>query len=215
MQNEFMTRTKAIEMLGALARAQKEETHRRLVDAAAEVFETQGYIAPSIDDIARQAGVSRQTFYRHFDGKLAIATEYFLVRRANSLPYWRLIDEVAARDPVAVEAWLGVLFDSFHEQRHVLRAIIEMSMIEPSFKTQVRDLVSEVIETLARRIPAFAGTGGKSRMARERWTDAWLLIEQVMEQLNGLAMGIIPVEREFLLPALARQFVHFVEQQRG
>src|ERR1700733_8411612 len=59
--------------LNEFARQQKEDSRRRLVEAAERVFDRAGYIATSVDDIAQEAGVSRQTFYRHYDGKLAIA----------------------------------------------------------------------------------------------------------------------------------------------
>ncbi|GAA4803928.1 TetR/AcrR family transcriptional regulator [Nocardioides caeni] len=41
----------------------------RLVDAAFELFEQQGYDATTIDDIAARADTSRSTFFRHFRGK--------------------------------------------------------------------------------------------------------------------------------------------------
>jgi AcrR family transcriptional regulator len=63
--------------LSEFTRTRKEASRRRLLEAARRVFNRYGYLAPSVDDIAQEAGVSRQTFYRHFDGKLAIAMEYF------------------------------------------------------------------------------------------------------------------------------------------
>lgn len=41
----------------------------RLVAAAFELFERQGYDATTIDDIAGRADTSRSTFFRHFRGK--------------------------------------------------------------------------------------------------------------------------------------------------
>jgi len=207
-----MVESKAVAALGAFARAQKEETRRRLMEAAAIVFEREGYMAPSVDDIAQQAGVSRQTFYRHFDSKLGIAMAYFGDRREMTLPYWHEIDAADARDPEAVLRWLDSMYESFRAQRNVLRTFSEIGMIEPSFLIQVREFVSDIIGSLAARIPAFAGTQGSSRAARERWTEAWLLIHEIMEHLSSLAVDFAMVERDLLLPALARRFVDFVER---
>lgn len=47
-------------------------THRgRLLTAMAEALTEQGYAAVTIADIVRLAGVSRRTFYEHFEGKQA------------------------------------------------------------------------------------------------------------------------------------------------
>jgi AcrR family transcriptional regulator len=44
-------------------------TRDRLVAAAFELFESQGYDATTVDDIATRAGTGRSTFFRHFRGK--------------------------------------------------------------------------------------------------------------------------------------------------
>ena len=207
-----MVESKAVAALGAFARAQKEETRRRLMEAAALVFEREGYMAPSVDDIAQQAGVSRQTFYRHVDSKLGIAMAYFGDRREVSLPYWRQIDAAGARDLAAVLRWLDTMYESFRAQRNVLRTFAEIGMMEPAFLLHVREFVSDIIENLAARIPAFAGTQGNTREARARWAEAWLLIHEIMEHLSSLAVDFAMVERDLLLPALARRFVDFVER---
>jgi AcrR family transcriptional regulator len=49
--------------------AQREATRRRLYDCALEEFRRTGFQAARIDDIARQAAVSRAAFYFHFAAK--------------------------------------------------------------------------------------------------------------------------------------------------
>ncbi|MFC5834794.1 TetR/AcrR family transcriptional regulator [Nonomuraea insulae] len=49
--------------------AGKTERWRRLRQAALTLFEQRGFAAVSIDDIAEAAGVSRRTFFNHFDTK--------------------------------------------------------------------------------------------------------------------------------------------------
>lgn len=48
---------------------QREATHRRVYEAALEVFRDEGMDAAKIEDIVRRAGVSRGTFYFHFPRK--------------------------------------------------------------------------------------------------------------------------------------------------
>lgn len=56
----------------------QEEARRRrrtVLRAATELFETQGYAATSIADIARRAGVSAETIYKGFRTKAALTKE--------------------------------------------------------------------------------------------------------------------------------------------
>jgi AcrR family transcriptional regulator len=47
-------------------------TEVRIVDAAFELFEKQGYDATSVDDIAERAGISRSTFFRTYGSKESV-----------------------------------------------------------------------------------------------------------------------------------------------
>lgn len=51
------------------ARERREATHGALLEAARGAFAGRGYGAVSPEDIAQLAGVSRATFYQHFDNK--------------------------------------------------------------------------------------------------------------------------------------------------
>lgn len=44
-------------------------TQRRLVEAAIQLFRDRGFRGTSVADVARRAGVSKPTFYYHFDSK--------------------------------------------------------------------------------------------------------------------------------------------------
>jgi AcrR family transcriptional regulator len=57
------------------------QNRERLLDAAAEVFLEDGYLA-SIDKIICRAGVVRQTLYNHFEGKDALFAE--VIRRVSN-----------------------------------------------------------------------------------------------------------------------------------
>lgn len=47
-------------------------TRQRLLAAAAEVFEQQGFHATTVDDVAHAAGYTKGAVYGHFDGKEAL-----------------------------------------------------------------------------------------------------------------------------------------------
>lgn len=50
-------------------------TRDHILDAALEAFAERGYVAVTIDDIVRRAGIGRATFYLHFDSKAAVLRE--------------------------------------------------------------------------------------------------------------------------------------------
>ena len=49
--------------------AQGEATRRQLLDVATRLFAEQGYDDTSIEQVLREAGVSRGSLYHHYDGK--------------------------------------------------------------------------------------------------------------------------------------------------
>jgi AcrR family transcriptional regulator len=57
---------------------QAENTRRRLADTALRLFAAMGYDQVVVDDICREAGVSKGTFYVHFASKDQVLVEEFL-----------------------------------------------------------------------------------------------------------------------------------------
>jgi AcrR family transcriptional regulator len=54
------------------SRLPRPERRRQLLDAALEVFVSQGYHAAAMDEIAERAGVSKPVLYQHFPSKLEL-----------------------------------------------------------------------------------------------------------------------------------------------
>ena len=50
-------------------RRSRDETHRRILDAAYGLFWRQGFLRVSMDDIAARAGITKRTLYQHFRSK--------------------------------------------------------------------------------------------------------------------------------------------------
>jgi len=65
----------------------KTESRDRLLDAALRVIRTKGYSATSVDDICREAGLSKGAFFHHFKSKedLAVAAAAYFAARADAL----------------------------------------------------------------------------------------------------------------------------------
>jgi len=46
-----------------------EETRSRIIESAIKLFSTRGFNAASVDDICKDAGISKGAFYHHFESK--------------------------------------------------------------------------------------------------------------------------------------------------
>jgi AcrR family transcriptional regulator len=67
----------------------RERARDRLLDAALQLFVERGYVAVRVEDIARAAGISRASFYKHFSEREEILAELFarlLGREPVTLP---------------------------------------------------------------------------------------------------------------------------------
>jgi AcrR family transcriptional regulator len=192
------------------APVQQTDARRRLLAGAEHVFREAGYLNASVDDIARAAGVSRQTFYRHFDGKLAIAIEYFKARRDEAMPLWSSLTEEIAMDPEAAKAWLLAFLAYQLNHQKDLRALFELGVFEPAFLIHANGLVPQILETLAGSLAAFAATRGEDPPARLLRAEAILLIYQIIDQSSMTAMGFSLMDQPLLAEALAQSLVGFV-----
>ncbi len=87
------------------------DTHRRLLEAAADLFYSAGVKATCIDNVVAKSGISKPTLYTHFRSKeelLAAVLEMKHIERMESLELW--IDEKATSQ----EDGLLVVFDWLH-----------------------------------------------------------------------------------------------------
>ena len=89
------------------------ETRERILSVAYQLFYREGFHAIGVDRIARDAEVSRQTLYNHFETKDNILLE--VVRRRDQR--WRLAfeQEIKKRGGVDPIAQLRSVFDVLHE----------------------------------------------------------------------------------------------------
>lgn len=106
----------------AFREQQREETRRRVYEAALEIFRRDGVAACRIDDIVRQAGVSRGSFYFHFPTKEDVLID--LMRDTE-----RRI--TAALDELPADAALSQVIDS------VIGSLVAIWEPDPSLLPEV------------------------------------------------------------------------------
>src|SRR5437764_10191454 len=116
--------------------AQKQLTRSRLVDATVEAFRLRGYAATTVEDIAAAAGVTRATFYLHFEGKLDIYREFgHSVRQEIDDIHDRLPAVAGGGRRPAIRQWLD---DSFLLWEH-LKEFATIQEQVAALHTEVRE----------------------------------------------------------------------------
>lgn len=195
--------------LADFQRRRKEDSRERLLAAATEMFCARGYFAVSVEDISSAAGVSRMTFYRHFNGKDAIAAEIFRRNSREALPRYLVIGERDYRDHNVVADWIRSLFEADAASRQLLQVFIQANAEATEFTASAQTIFSDLIAKLGKSIPAFALDPADPAQHR-RWLEAWLLLYEMLYQSNHAARGSGIATDPLIIDILADRFLAFV-----
>lgn len=133
-----------------------EHTRSLLLDAAEEVFAERGFIAATLDDIARAAGYTKGAIYKHFATKedlfLAVSDRYWRRYFDNFAEVIsaehvgsRELDEIAAR-------WRQLSRDRGAEHAALGHEFSLYLLRNPDARERVAEKRSEVVEALAKFI---------------------------------------------------------------
>lgn len=76
------------------------KTHQRIIECAYELFGRSAFHALGLEQIIGEAGVSKQTFYNHFESKDGLIRSVLRFRHDNeSQMFQRMLSEIGGRDP--------------------------------------------------------------------------------------------------------------------
>lgn len=111
----------------SLREAQKRMTRELLLREGLGLFESKGYAATTVDDIAAAAGTTRQTFYQHFASKAALMRELITAvdRLLIAQDDPRLSAVVESGDRDRIHAWIGTKIDQWPEIKPYITAAHE------------------------------------------------------------------------------------------
>jgi AcrR family transcriptional regulator len=152
---------------GRALRARGQRTVRRLLDAGAEVFATQGYHAASVDHIVRHARTSHGTFYLYFASK----EDLFRALAIDVAEEMRdLTDQLGPIEPTArglreLRAWVGRFVALGQRHGPVIRAWTEAEVGASEVGRLGTELLGEVATTLAARVRPSTGDGLDPRVS--------------------------------------------------
>ena len=132
--------------MATLREVQKQQTRQLLLDTGLALFESKGYAATTIDDIAAGAGTTRTTFYLHFASKAQLMGE--VVKTVDAIltsvddPPLSTVVELGKRD--LVRTWINRKFDQWEATRPYLHAVYQAAPMEPEVAKTLEDWFRDV-----------------------------------------------------------------------
>jgi len=133
---------------GEPQREQKEATRKKLLAAARATFERFSYSNSSVEMIADAAGVSRTTFYRHFDGKLPIAIALFDVMRPQLQGQWKELLQVKNPSLPEVLEWITRHVQLVEDNRRFLIVLHELEGLEKDLQPHIFAYEQELLKLI-------------------------------------------------------------------
>ena len=124
-----------------LRRAERREL---VLEAATRAFARNGYAATSLDEVAREAGVSKVILYRHFESK---ADLYRAVLKRSEA---RLASAVGGGD--FTMDTLGVLLATAAEDPDGFRLLFQHAAREPEFRAEMDRFRAQAVATALRQL---------------------------------------------------------------
>jgi AcrR family transcriptional regulator len=175
-------------------------TRRRLLDAALEVFDEQGFNAATVEGIVSAAGAARATFYLHFNNKMEIVHELTEeVRPSVAELYGDLDAAISGSQPVTrevVERWLRKAMAWYEVPAHRIIAFVWQQLtIEPG------DMVVRGI-SIDEHLPRYLAlwTPPQREAARTRV----ILLSHLLSRAYFLAQRhVLPTGEEAMISSLA------------
>lgn len=147
-------------------------TREKLIRSAYELFHEQGFHGVGLDQIIRKAGVTKTTFYNHFDSKESLLVEVMNWR--NGLWPEHLRQTLRKRAGMRPRAQLMALFDSLDEVFGTegyhgcmfIRASAEFTLPHDPVHVVARKFVRQLTSALC-ELATFAGARDPQALARE------------------------------------------------
>jgi AcrR family transcriptional regulator len=137
----------------------------RVLDAAAEAFQSHGYHSTSTHDIMRAAGVTGGALHHHFPTKKALAVAVIRERVAQAVEQtWIEPIRSASTAAQGILSVLEQIADGL-EHRNVVRGCplgnlaIELSLAAPDFRDAIQDVFAHWRRTIAQKLRADRAMG--------------------------------------------------------
>lgn len=166
----------------------------RVLDAAAALFQTQGYAATSTQQIAAEAGVTHGAMHHHFATKKALGLAVIQERVASAVRDTWIAPLADAKNTKAAVAGIFAAICDGLDRRGAVQGCplnnlaLELSFADADFREALRQVFDEWRQALAERLRADGG------VRRARSADADALAMFVVATYSG-AMALAKADQ--------------------
>jgi AcrR family transcriptional regulator len=131
--------------------AQKQFTRRVLMEAAVDVFDREGYLRATVDQIVDEASATRATFYQHFTGKIDVirALSAEISDEGERMMESAFSSWQASGTADDVRAWMLRTVSYFESHAGALRAIDDAVTEDPQLRAERQEAWVAVVGILA------------------------------------------------------------------
>jgi AcrR family transcriptional regulator len=197
-----MTRRSAERLRGDRPRrGSPEQTRERLLEAAAEVFNRDGYHGTDSNQIAHEAGYATGTFYKHFKDKKDLFLAVY-ERWVNS--EWRAVEDAlsAGGTPRQIARTLVDLSIDFHTKWRGLRSSLLMLVFTDSdVRRFYRDQRRRQLDVMARLRKEI----GAPKRTREEDAVHLYMTERVFDAIANGEPSPLGLNRNLLIEAVVKK----------
>lgn len=186
---------------------QRRNTRSAILTAAAEIFATKAYVHATIDDIIAGSGISRATFYVHFQSKLALAIAIYDGITNDWIAHFDRLGEMVPLQVDPVKHWVLGLANLYVAHGYVTPLTEQLAIFEQHFRERLALDQDALIERLADAgVPGFTTAIGNDREALLQRTRMRLLLQR-LNQVCGFVSNqgaIPPAEIDAYVDVMAR-----------
>ena len=189
---------------------QKKASRDKIVAAADALFARCSYISTSIEDIAREAGISRVTFYKHFKSKLEVAIGILDQYAVHMIDDYGSLGRYRDPDTAQIAAWIKHILTLWRSQRDSMDTLASLVRQDAQTGARRTRAYTRTIARLGEGIPAFAvAASGTNEEAHIR---AHLLLIELENLCYELVISEWPVSEDVAVNVLAEHFRDFIER---
>lgn len=184
---------------GSRRQDRREELERRLFAATEElVAQGDGFTELSVERLAAAAGISRSTFYVHFEDKgdlvRRLATTVLAELRDVSATWWD------TAEPAGLTAAITAIVEVYRRRAAAFTIITETAAYDPTVAAEVRTLMQSIIEATRKAIERGQAAGV---MRRVRPAETAALLTWMVERAGyQLVRTTDPAQDENVVEAL-------------
>ncbi|MDA4129590.1 MAG: TetR/AcrR family transcriptional regulator [Thaumarchaeota archaeon] len=164
----------------------KEEARDRIVQGALEAFSSKGYHETTMDDIAKEIGISKGALYLYFDSKEQLFTE---ICKSGQNQFGEILNETFSGGDLlsGSEKFFTRMLE---ENRFFNQGLLFETLTEASRNKEIRIALREIYERSIDTIMKFLNDLKSKRLIRSD-VDSRLLAKGLIAIYDGIAASIV------------------------